>query len=381
MKLPLRDGIADSALAFRGYNITNLGRTRELLVVPAYAGVLHEELTRFSDICSEYSKTRVDLAALVEAHTEPPLDRYGESVALIVAVEMAHLRLLKEIFNVDYHAAKLTYGYSLGEMVAVCVGGAFKIEELICVPLAMAADCADLARDVEMGIVFSRAGVLPEAEVRRLCVETTAEGRGTVGASSLLSPNTILVIGQGYSVDRFKEKLAAALPEVHLRINDHRWPPLHTPIVRQRHVPDRAAMLIERLQQGPMPLRPPVVSLVTGKRSYEAHTARELLRQWIDHPQRLWDAVCDTLASDVKTVLHIGPEPNLIPATFARLKENIEQQINGKNLEGYRMKAISGMMRRPWLASLLPARAALMRAPFVEHVIVEDWLLTNAPGK
>jgi [acyl-carrier-protein] S-malonyltransferase len=375
-KLP---NIADSALAFRGYNITNLGRTRELLAVPAYAGVLHEELTRFSDICSEYSVTRVDLAALVEAHTEPPVERYAESVALIVAVEMAHLRLLKEVFNVDHHAAKLSFGYSLGEMVAVCVGGAFKVEELIRVPLAMAADCADLARDVEMGIVFSRKGVLPEAEVRRLCVETTAEGRGTIGASSLLSPNTILVIGQGYSVDRFKEKLAAALPEVHLRINDHRWPPLHTPIVRQRHVPDRAAMLIEMLQQGAFPLRPPVVSLVTGKRNYEPHSARELLRQWIDHPQRLWDAICDTLASDVKTVLHIGPEPNLILATFARLKENVLQQTNGKSFDRYRMRAMSGMMQRPWLASLLPARAALLRAPFIEHVVVEDWLLANAP--
>ena len=49
-KLP---NIADSALAFRGYNITNLGRTRELLAVPAYAGGIHEEMTRFSDICSE----------------------------------------------------------------------------------------------------------------------------------------------------------------------------------------------------------------------------------------------------------------------------------------------------------------------------------------
>jgi len=377
-KLP---NIADSALAFRGYNITNLGRTRELIAVPAYADVLREELSRYSDICSEYSRTRVDLAALVEAHVEPPLERYGESIALIVAVEMAHLRLLREVHKVDYHAAKLAFGYSLGEMVAVCVSGAFKVEELIRVPLAMAADCAELARDVEMGIVFSRAGVLPEAEIRRLCVETTAEGRGTVGASSLLSPNTILVIGQGYSVDRFKEKLAVALPGVHLRINDHRWPPLHTPIVRQRNVPDRAAMLIEQLQQGPMPLRPPVVSLVTGKRSYEAHTARELLRQWIDHPQRLWDAICDTLASDIKTVLHIGPEPNLILATFARLKENVQDQTNGKTLDRYRMKAMSGMMRRPWLASLLPARAALLRAPYVEHVIVEDWLLANVPGK
>jgi [acyl-carrier-protein] S-malonyltransferase len=37
------------------------------------------------------------------------------------------------------------------------------------------------------------------------------------------------------------------------------------------------------------------------------------------------------------------------------------------------------MMQRPWLASVLPARASLLRAPFVEHIILEDWLLENAP--
>jgi [acyl-carrier-protein] S-malonyltransferase len=245
----------------------------------------------------------------------------------------------------------------------------------------MAADCADLARDVEMGIIFSREGVIAEADVRRLCVETTHEGRGTIGISSVLSPNTYLVVGQGYSVDRLKEKLATAIPGAHLRINDHRWPPLHTPIVRQRNVPDRAAVLIERLQLGKLPTRPPVISLVTGKRSYEPHTARELLRNWIDHPQRLWDAVCDTLASGVSAVLHIGPAPNLIPATFARVSENVRQQTNGKTIESYRMKALSGIMRRPWLASLLPARAALLRAPYVEQLILEDWLLANAPAQ
>ena len=42
---------------------------------------------------------------------------------------------------------------------------------------------------------------------------------------------------------------------------------------------------------------PPVFSLVTGKASYNEYNAREILIEWIDHPQRLWDAVYETLAS------------------------------------------------------------------------------------
>lgn len=376
---PLQDGIADAALAFRGYNVTNLGRTGELLAVAAYRDVLREELIKYSAIASEFLPAPVNLEQLVELGVESPLDRYGESVSLIVAVEMAQLRLLREVHGIDYTCAKLAFGYSLGEMVAVCCGGAFATEELIRVPLAMAADCAELARDTELGVLFSRESMIPEAAVRRLCAETTREGRGTIGVSAVLSPNTYLVIGQGYAVDRFKTKLAAEIPGAHLRINEHRWPPLHTPIVRQRQVPDRAAVLIERLAAGALPPRPPVVSLVTGKRSYEPHTAVDLLRQWIDHPQRLWDAVCETLAAGVQTVLHIGPEPNLVPATFARLSEDVRQQTNGKSLNRFRMKALSGMARRPWLAALLPARAALLRAPYVENIILEDWLLEHAP--
>jgi hypothetical protein len=33
------------------------------------------------------------------------------------------------------------------------------------------------------------------------------------------------------------------------------------------------------------------------------------------------------------------------------------------------------MVRRPWLTSMLSTRAALLRAPFVEQVVLEDWLL------
>jgi [acyl-carrier-protein] S-malonyltransferase len=380
MDQPLREAIADVALAFRGYNITNLGRTAELLAVPAYRETVQQELARYSRICADIVGAPVDLQRLVDEGVEPQIDRYAEAIALIVAVEVAQLRLLREVHAVDYTEARLAFGYSLGEMMAVSCSGAFAAEELVRVPLAMARDCADLARDAEMGVLFSRAATIPEVDVRRLCSEITAQGRGTVGISAVLSPNTYLLIGQGYAVDQFKDAMAAALPPgAHVRLNNYRWPPLHTPIVRQRNVPDRASIMLQNLKLGAFPLRPPVVSLVTGKRSYEAHTARDLLRQWIDHPQRLWDAVCETLASGVNAVLHVGPAPNLVPATFNRLSENIRQQSNGRTLDSYRMKAINGMMRRPWLASLLPARAALLRAPFVEHINLEDWLLTNAP--
>jgi [acyl-carrier-protein] S-malonyltransferase len=381
MDQQLRATVADAALAFRGYNVTNLGRTGELMAVPVYRETIRAELARYSRICAEVIAAPVDLNRLVDEQIEPQLDRYAEAIALIVAVEVAHLRLLREVHGVDYSAAKLAFGYSLGEMMAVCCGGAFAAEDLARVPLAMARDCAELARDVEMGVLFSRAAPIPETDVRRLCAEITCQGRGTIGLSAVLSPNTYLLIGQGYAVDHFKAAMATSLPKgAHLRINEHRWPPLHTPIVRQRHVPDRASVMIEQLRPGSFPPKPAVVSLVTGKRSYDADSAREVLRQWIDQPQRLWDAVCEVLAAGVKTVLHIGPAPNLVPATFARLSENVRQQTYGRSLDSYRMKAMSGMMRRPWLAALLPARAALLRAPYVEHVVLEDWLLANAPA-
>jgi [acyl-carrier-protein] S-malonyltransferase len=195
-----------------------------------------------------------------------------------------------------------------------------------------------------------------------------------------LSPNTYLVVGQGDTVQRFRAEMKDQIPvPVHIRINEHRWPPLHTTIVRQDFIADRAGLLLEKLHTGPFPPRPEVISLVTGRRGYAEHTARETLRQWVDHPQRLWDGICEVLASDVKTILHFGPEPNLIPATFARLRENIQALGHGHWAQTYGMKAVTSMARRPWLATILPARAALLRAPFVRHVVVEDWLLDNAP--
>jgi [acyl-carrier-protein] S-malonyltransferase len=379
-ELTVADGIGEAALAFRGYNFTNLGRTPQLLEIPAYRETMLAELQRYSLICSDVIKAPVELAKNVQERREYDLDQYAQAVALVVAVEAAQLRLLREHHGVDYKLARLAFGYSLGELSAVCSGEAVDPTDLVRVPLSLARDCAELAHDATLGVLFSRGAAIPEHHVLRLCVKVTSEGRGTIGMSAVLSPNTFLLVGQGDTMARFKAAMAAELPEgAHLRLNDHRWPPLHTPIVRQRHVPDRASVLLESLPCRAFPVRPAVVSLVTGKRSYDESTAREILRKWVDQPQRLWDAVCETLAADVKMVIHVGPEPNVIPATFRRLSDNVRQQIEGRSLGSYGKRAMRGMARHPWLAALLPARATLLRAPFLQHVALEDWLIAHAP--
>ena len=222
--------------------------------------------------------------------------------------------------------------------------------------------------------------MIRESDVQRLCLQITSEGKGTIGNSAILSPNTYLLIGQHKTIERFKHVMHELLPQrAHLRINKNRWPPLHTPIVRQKHIADRASVMMETLPSGFTPPAPRVLSLVTGEMSYDDHSARDILRRWVDHPQRLWDAVCETLAQGVKTVIHVGPKPNVVPATFRRLSENILQQTAGTSLGSFGMRAVSGLARRPWLAALLPDQATLLRAPYINHVVLEDWLIENAP--
>ena len=114
-----------------------------------------------------------------------------------------------------------------------------------------------------------------------------------------------------------------------------------------------------------------MLSLVTGDLSYNETNARELLGRWIDHRQKLWDAIDKTLSMGIETVIHVGPRPNIIPATLNRLALDVEAQTEGS----IRMRAMSGIIRRPWLQSLLPKRASLLRAPLVRQVVLEDWLL------
>ena len=380
MSNPLQSKIASTAFAFRGYNVTNLGRTPELLEHPAYGPTVRRYLQRAGEICADIIHRPVDIFDLVARREEPGMDRYAEAVGMIVAADLAQVQLLEECHGVRYREAKLAYGYSLGELSAVACGGVFDMAEVLSVPVAMAADCAALAENVVMGVLFSRGPAINEFDVHRLCRKITAEGHGTIGMSAILSPNTYLLLGQNDTVARFKATMHEFLPDpAHIKVNPERWPPMHTPIVRQKYIPDRAAVMMDRMRGGLQPPCPPVLSLVTGERSYDDYHARDILRDWSDHPQRLWDAVYETLSCGITTVIHVGPGPNVIPATFNRLSENVRQQTVGRSLGKMGMRAAAGLARRPWLSALLPSRAALLRAPMLKHIILEDWLLENAP--
>lgn len=378
MASPLQDRLASAAFAFRGYNVKNLGRSPELLAVPSYAPVIERWLDEASRICGEATGRHVDLTARVRRSEETSLDVYAEAISLIVAMSLAQLELLEKFFAAPYRRARMAYGYSLGELTAVCAGGVFAMREVLRVPLAMSEDCVALSEGVTMGVLFSRGPVLDLDLVARLCLLINAEGEGVIGVSSHLAPNTVLLLGQGTTIDRFSDRMHDLFPaRVYLRKNKDRWPPMHTPLVWERNITTRSGMMMHTLPGGLRKPDLPIFSLVTGKMDYTETNARAIIYRWIDQPQRLWDAVYETLATGIKTVIHVGPDPNLIPATYQRLSDNVNAQLSGYSPSSLGLRAMA--VARPWLTAVLPSRTALLRAPLVEHIILEDWLIENQP--
>ncbi|MEM8680802.1 MAG: hypothetical protein AAGF97_15745, partial [Planctomycetota bacterium] len=80
----LRDDLGNTAFAFRGYNVTNLERTPELLAVKAYADVMQRRLQEASEVCSDIKHRRVDLLTRVKEHRDTDLNSYDEAIAMIV---------------------------------------------------------------------------------------------------------------------------------------------------------------------------------------------------------------------------------------------------------------------------------------------------------
>jgi [acyl-carrier-protein] S-malonyltransferase len=380
MNIDLKARLGTTVVAFRGYNVTNQGRNAELLRHALYGPVVEEHLRAASELSSQALGRHVDLIARVRSGADSRVEEFPLDVALIVAIELAQIRLLEQFHDVPYRSMRMAFGYSLGEVSAIICGGLCRMEDVLPGLLPLAAECAELAHDVTMGIVFSRRGELDEADIQRLCLAINRQGRGVVGISAQLSPNTMLILGQGDTIDRFAAEMPEALGEdVHLRRNKHHWPPLHTPILWERHIPNRAARIMHTLHIEEKLPQPPIFSLVTGKTEYHDHHGRNVFNRWLDHPQLLWDAVYETLASGADTVLHVGPEPNLIPATFRRLSENVMAQTSGNSPRSLGLRAVRTIWR-PWLAHLLSG-SAVLRAPLVQHVMLEDWLLKQAAEK
>ena len=187
----------------------------------------------------------------------------------------------------------------------------------------------------------------------------------------------MLVIGQGDTLDR----LETAMPRLPAPEDDA---PPQGPQAAARCTRRSSGSGTSRTARpspstgsaaGSKPPTPKVISCVTGSASYDALNARDTLIRWVDQPQLLWDAISETLVGDVDLVIHVGPAPNLIPATFERLSNNVTKQLGNRYLQMIGRGVGSSINRHAWLARLLPSRASLLRAPHVRHVILEDWLL------
>jgi [acyl-carrier-protein] S-malonyltransferase len=372
----LRKLIGSCALAFTGYGSTNLGRSGDLLAHPAYGPRVREVLKEASEICSETRGARVDLAARIEARAGWTLESLPEDVATVLAMEIVQIELMESFFGIPIREACLSFGFSLGEVSAVVVGGVFTMPQVLSLLLPFARDSIELARQTSLATLSTRGPALPLREAQRLCIIISSQGHGLIAPSAFLSPRTMLLLGQGDTLDRFEEGMGHFLgAKVVLRRHANQWPPFHTPLVRRLSLPNRLALALYRLAADLRRPSPPVVSCVTGEASYDELNSRELLIQWTDHPQRLWDVIQKTLAAPTDRVIHVGPEPTLIPTTFARLNRMVAGRLGTRTLDLLRHSVIPGTSHTAWLARLLPNEAASWRSPFIEHLILEEWLL------
>jgi [acyl-carrier-protein] S-malonyltransferase len=375
----LRKRIATSALVFRGYDLTNLGRAPELLEHHAFGPVVRSVLASASELCGDVLGKKVDLAARVLAREVSTLETFVHDIGTIVGMELAQIRLLQEFFDVPVPQARLTFGHSIGELSALVVGGMYTMEQLLPIPLALAADCAQLTTNTTMGILSIQGGPpLVIEDVQHLCSTISSRGEGLIGPSTYLSPYQVLLLGQGNTLDLLEHEMREYLPAgVTLRRKPNHWPPLHTPLVWERNIPNRTAMLMYHTGGGHTKPTPNVVSCTTGLASYDEWNSRAILADWTDHPQRIWDAMEHTLASGAELVIHVGPEPKLLTTCFDRLSHKIMKQLKMRHLDRLGSSVIPSIGKNGWLTRKLPANAVLLRAPFLHHLVLEDWLLAQ----
>ena len=65
----------------------------------------------------------------------------------------------------------------------------------------------------------------------------------------------------------------------------------------------------------------------------------------------------------------------MFPTGFDRLSNRIMKQLKTAHLQRLGSSLIPSIGRNRWLNRKLPANAVLLRAPFLNHIILEDWLL------
>jgi [acyl-carrier-protein] S-malonyltransferase len=375
----LKKRISSAALVFRGYDVTNFGRAAEFLEHRAFGVVVRPIIDSASELCGHVLGKKVDLAARILAREPSTLDTFVHDIGTIVGMELAQIRLLEEFFDIRVAQARVSFGHSIGELSALVVGGMYTMEQLLPIPLALATDCAELTANTTLGILSIQGGApLQIEDVQHLCSTISSRGEGLIGPSTYLSPYQVLLLGQANTLDLLEHEMREYLPAgVTLRRKPNHWPPLHTPLVWERNIPNRTAMMMYHTGGGHQRPSPNVVSCTTGLANYDEWNSRATLADWTDHPQRLWDAMEYTLASGAEVVIHVGPEPKLLTTCFDRLSHKVMKQLKIRHLDRLGSSVIPSIGKNGWLTRKLPANAVVLRAPFLHHLVLEDWLLAQ----
>jgi [acyl-carrier-protein] S-malonyltransferase len=378
----LKHQIESCAYAFRCYETENLGRSRELVDHPCYGPLVRDVLRGATREYAEATGQELDLVEYIREGGRDGVANLSNDNATIMAMRLAQLRILEEFFEVPVERARLSIGFSTGELTSLVFGKVFSAEQMLDVLVPLARDCAELADETRLGILLNRHSKLNPGRVEMACRTIRGEGRGLIGPTAYLSPRMVLIAGEEEPLARFGEIMHDYLPgDTILRRKQDRWTPLHSPLVWKSCLPNRIAVLLHRIR-GPLRIpSPAVVSCVTGEASYDGLNARELLTSWSDHPQRLWDALKTTLGMGVRTIIHVGPASRLIATTFASLSDAVRSTWSGRLACRIAGSGIDGVQRAAGSARVLPAGLSLLRAPSLVHVILEDWLLANEPSR
>ena len=107
----LNPNLSKVAFAFRGYNVTNLGRTAEFLVHDKYGPIIEEYLKRGTRVCADVTGRKVDLVDRVRRGR----DRFDPAVVRELARESAKGLVMSVSINPGVQALMIRLGCSLAK--------------------------------------------------------------------------------------------------------------------------------------------------------------------------------------------------------------------------------------------------------------------------
>jgi phthiocerol/phenolphthiocerol synthesis type-I polyketide synthase E len=287
----------------------------------------------------------------------PTPERAGEAERRMKRTALA----LPCLFSVEYALARLLMswglrpqaliGHSLGEYVAACLAGVFRLEDT----LALVAVRGRLLEQIPSGAMLSVP--LPEGEVRELMAEAGA----TLALAAVNGPAQCVVSGPLAEV----EALAALLQEedvefrrVQIDVASHS--PLVEPIL------EPFLRFLDRLE-----LRPPEIPFLSNLNGTWA-TAEEVTRPtyWVRHLRhtvRFGDSVRELLADPDWALLEVGPGRTLSTlaqavagARSGRVILPTLRHAQDRTPDG---ELLSGTLARLWLAGLRIDWKALHPSP------------------